>query len=219
MKLLFFSLLCSVSLIAQTIKDPGDFDQVRVFDQIQAELVKSDVNRVEITGKRSQEVEVVNNNGQLKIRMKLSKLLDGDDVEVRIFYKQLNSIDASEGSYIGSADVIKQGFIEVQAKEGAQVKLQLEVEKAELRSVTGGILKISGTADVVNARMGTGGILEAKKLETRQMDIDMKAGGEAEVFATQFVNAKVSGGGTVDVYGNPKQVNQKTALGGIVKVH
>jgi hypothetical protein len=218
-KFFFALMLATFTLGAQTTKDPGDFKSLKVFDKIQTEIIPSDANRVEISGNRSSDVEVVNNNGQLKIRMALKKMFDGDDILVKVYFRQLNAIDASEGSYVGCAEPIKQDFISLNAKEGAQIKLQLAVDKAELRSVTGGMLKLSGTADVVDARLGTGGILEAEKLETRQTDIDIKAGGDASVFATQYVNATVKGGGHVDVYGNPNQVNQKTALGGSVKVH
>ena len=35
----------------------------------------------------SQEVELVNKNGELKIRMPLTKLLSGDDVSATVYFK------------------------------------------------------------------------------------------------------------------------------------
>lgn len=220
MKRIFLLIALSLSGLsnAQVTKNPGDFNQIKAFDQIQVELIPSSETKVEITGHRASEVEVVNNNGELKIRMSLKKLLDGEDILAKVYFKNLNSIDASEGAFIGCNESFEQEFISLNVKEGAQIKVQLAVSKAELRAVTGGILKVSGSAQTVDARLGTGGILEAQSLETKQTEIDIKAGGEAEIHATDYVNAKVRGGGNVDVYGNPKQVNKKTALGGSVNV-
>lgn len=216
--ILTLTLLLSGVSQAQITKNPGDFNKIKAFDRIEVELIPSSENKVEISGHRASEVEVVNNNGELKIRMSLKKLLDGEDILAKVYFKSLNSIDAAEGAFIGCNDAFSQDFISLNAKEGAQIKVVLDVAKAELRSVTGGILKVSGSAKTVDARLGTGGILYAKSLETQQTEIDIKAGGEAEIHATDYVNAKVRGGGHVEVYGNPKQVNKKTALGGSINV-
>lgn len=210
--------LCTMQFsFAQVKKTVGEFDKIKVFDRITVELVPSSEEKVEITGTRSSEVEVVNKNGELKIRMALKKLLDGEAIDVKVFFKNLTKIDANEGSFIGCDKAFSQPSIYASAQEGAQVKIALKVDRAELKAATGGILKISGTADSQDVSLGAGGILEGRNLKTERTSVSVKAGGEAEVNATESVDARVTAGGKIKIYGKPKQVNRKTTLGGSIE--
>ncbi|HEX9981574.1 MAG TPA: head GIN domain-containing protein [Flavobacterium sp.] len=213
--LLIAMITCGISS-AQMTKNLGDFDRVSVFDRISVELIPSGENKIEVTGKRSNEVEVVNRNGELKIRMKLEKLLDGEDIQAKIYFSSITAIEANEGSFISSARTFSQTSIDLNAKEGAQIKIDLNVSKANVRAVTGGILKLTGKATNMDAVLGTGGILEAKDLLTTQSKVNIKAGGEAEVNASELVDADIKAGGNVRIYGSPKQINKNTALGGTI---
>ena len=207
-------LLVSSLGFSQVTKNVGDFNSIAVFDRISVELIKSTESKIEIKGDRANEVELVNKNGNLKVRMKLKKLLDGEEVTAKVYYKSLESIDASEGSYVISDDVFKQASIKVNTKEGSEIRLNLDVEKAELRAVTGGILQIKGSATNQDASVGTGGTLRANELETSQTTVTITTGGEADVRATELVDAKVRAGGTITIFGSPKQINKKVTLGG-----
>ena len=209
--------LAAQASISQETKQLGDFDEVKVFDRITVELIPSSENKIEISGKRRKEVEVVNNNGELKIRMSVEKLLKGEDVEAKLYYKKLKSIDASEGATIACAEQISQTQMEITAKEGAQIRLHLDLTKADVKSVTGGIIKLTGKADELDAKLGTGGILYAKELVTSRTEIDLTAGGVAEINATDFVDADVKAGGSIIIFGSPKEINQSTALGGSIE--
>ena len=70
-------------------RDLGDFSKVAVYDGINLELVKSEENKVEITGKNTNFVVVKNKNGDLKIRLNLERRFSGDKTKVTLFYKTL----------------------------------------------------------------------------------------------------------------------------------
>lgn len=201
---------------SQVTKNLGEFDSVSVFDRISVQLIPSNENRIEITGTRAQEVELVNKNGTLKVRMTLGKLLDGDDISAKLYFKQINEIDASEGSYVICDKTIKQTAMKVNAKEGAEIRLALDVKKANLRAVTGGILKIKGKATNSDVSLGTGGVLQAEELQTVQTSIKITTGGEADIRASELVDAKVRAGGNITIYGSPQQINRSTTLGGSI---
>src|SRR5574343_1191889 len=95
---LFFSALS----FGQVEKNVGDFDKVTAFDQIDVLLVKSNENKVILDGKEANEVELVNKNGELKIRMPLTKLLSGDDVSATVYFKKIDALEANEGSRVSS---------------------------------------------------------------------------------------------------------------------
>lgn len=204
---------------AQVAKNLGDFTTVRVFDQINVTLVKSSENKIVINGPHAGDVEVVTKNSDLKVRMKLTKLLKGENIDATIYYTNaLNTVEASEGSFVGSQDTFKATAFELNAKEGATIKLTLDVAKLKSKANSGGILEITGKATNHDLSITSGGTFKGKALSTTQTSVSVSAGGEAVVYATEFVDAKTNAGGDIDVYGNPKQVNQKTFAGGDIDI-
>jgi len=204
-------------LNAQVKKDVGEFSKVKTFDRITVELIPSDAERVEIVGTRSNDVEIINKNGELKIRMKTGKLLDGEEIDAKVYFKKLTHIDANEGSFIGSDKPFTQPSMYASAQEGAEVKITLDVDKLETKAATGGRIKVSGSAKSQDVALGAGGILEAKSLKTQNTKVDVKAGGTAEIYASDLADARVTAGGKIVIYGNPKQVKRKTTLGGNIE--
>lgn len=213
--LLFFVLITQINF-AQVIKNLGDFDKVKVFDKLNVKLISSSENKIEISGTRASEVELITKNGELKIRMPFAKLLSGDAIAIKLYFKKIESIDANEGSYVSSDLSFKQTSIDLNAKEGATITLDLDVEKANVRAVSGGIIDISGKATNQTVSINSGGILNAKEFITSQSTVSVVAGGSVEVYATTLVDAKVRAGGSIYIYGKPKQINQEKILGGTI---
>ena len=216
-KILILTILAVQFSFAQVKKEVGDFDKVRVFDRISVELIPANENRIEINGSRSNEVEVVNKNGELKIKMSLKKLLKGEEIEAKLYFKRIETIDATEGSYVGSDTPFKQSSLEVSAKEGAEVKVTVDVQNINEKAYTGGTLTLSGTAVKQNITIGAGGIVDAKNLKTAETMVSVSAGGNAKIRATDVVDARVKAGGNVTIYGKPAQMKQKTTLGGTIE--
>ena len=206
-------------LTAQNPKEKGvgDFSEIKVYDLIKVNLIKSDVAKVEITGDDIDDVEVINKNGKLKIRMKLDKSFNGNKTFVAVHYTKLNVIDSNEGAFISSNELITQNYIELRAQEGARLKIGLDVDKVDIRAVTGGIIETRGKAISQEITLNTGGVYEGKSFETKNTTVNIKAAGEASVFASKVVNAKVLAGGNVFIYGNPENIQEKTTFGGRVK--
>jgi hypothetical protein len=215
---LFILLLITQMVFSQetSTKNLGDFDAVKVFDKISVQLIPSEENKIELSGKNSSEVEIINNNGELKVRMPIGKFLSGDDVTALLYFKNIQSLDACEGSYVSSEKVIKQLSFSINSKEGAEVKLKIEVQKLTVRATSGAKINIEGTAKNQDIIITSGAVLNAKDLQTEQTNVAISAGGTADVRASELVDAKVRAGGTITIFGNPKQINQKTVLGGSI---
>lgn len=217
--IVFFLVVFLSSLQAQTLtKNPGNFTAVKVFDRISVQLVPGPEPKVEIKGDRAEEVQLVNNNGELRIRMPLKKLLKGETIEATVYYQRLEGVDASEGSFVIGETVINGTQFSINAKEGSEIRLSLEVKKANIRATSGGVIHLNGNSDNADIVMSTGAELKAKSFETQQTTIAMNAGGDAQINASVFVDAKIRAGGDIYIYGFPKEVNQKTVLGGSITI-
>ena len=213
-------LLAAITGFSQRIvdKEVGDFNEIKVFDLIEVNLIKSDENRILIKGERVDEIRFVNKDGVLKLRMQLDKKFHGEDTFIEVHYTDLDIIDGNEGARIVANELIEQDRIEVRAQEGASIRLGLEVDNIDIRAVTGGIVEASGRATNQYIVINTGGIVEAKELKTEEASVKISAGGEAELFVSEKVDINVKAGGDVYVYGNPKEVNKNTFAGGRIYI-
>ncbi|KAF2511351.1 head GIN domain-containing protein [Flavobacterium foetidum] len=211
------ALLLAQLSIGQVTKDLGDFDSVKVFDKLSVKLVQSSENKIVIKGAREAEVEVVNKKGLLKLRMPFPKLLSGNDLDITVYYKHIELIDVNEGAEVTSKETIKATSFKVSAQEGGKINVDLDVDKLNVSSVSGGEITLTGKADNVDAGLGAGGYLLASKLSTSQTKVSVSAGGKADVNASTLVDAKVNAGGSIYIYGKPKQINEKKVFGGKIE--
>jgi hypothetical protein len=188
-----------------------------LYDLIVVNLIKSNEAKVVITGDDIEDVELINNDGKLKIRMKFDKTFNGTNTFVAVYYTSIDIIDGNEGAFISSNELIEQNQIELRAQEGAQLKIGLDVDQVTIKAVSGGIIETRGKAISQNITLNTGGIYEGKSFETQNTTVNIRAAGEADVYASKTVDAKVIAGGDVYIYGNPENVKEKTTLGGRIK--
>lgn len=211
------AILVAQMSFGQITKNLGDFDSVKVFDKLHVKLVQSSENKIVIKGARESEVEVVNKQGLLKLRMPFPKLLSGDDLDITLYYNNIELIDVNEGAMVSSTEAIKATAFKVSAQEGGKINVDLDVDKLKVSSVSGGEITLTGKATNQDASLGAGGFLLASKLVTSQTTVSVSAGGKADVNASTLVEAKVSAGGSIYIYGKPKQINQKTVFGGKIE--
>ncbi|WGK65830.1 head GIN domain-containing protein [Croceiramulus getboli] len=215
-----FILTLTTALFAQNpiTRQLDDFTTVKAFDRVVINLVKSETNKVVISGEDAEDVVVINKDGVLKIRMDFEKIFDGNRTFIHVHYTEIAIIDGNEGAVITTNELLEQDRIELRVQEGARITAGLQVKEANLRAVTGGILEISGRSDTQNVKVNTGGIYEGRSLETKTSNVKVQAGGDVSLFASEIANIKIRAGGDVYVYGNPDQVIKDRVFGGRVKI-
>lgn len=212
-------LVISQFLLAQITKNIENFTKVTAFDKISVQLIQSTENKVELTGKFETDAELINNNGELKIRLPIGYFLHGDNLVAKVYFKSLEAVEANEGSYVSCETEIKALDFSIIAKEGAQIKVIINADRITVKSSNGSVIKLSGKAQNLDVVTNSGGKLEAEKCITNQTTVSVNAGGFADVNATNLVDAKTRAGGTITIYGNPKLVKQKKILGGNIIIY
>lgn len=213
-------LLVSFTMTSQHIveKSVGDFNEIKVYDLIAVNLIKSDENKVLINGDNVDDLQIVNKNGTLKIKMALNKIFHGENTLVEVYFRELDLIDGNEGARITVSETLVQQSITLKTQEGAKIKIGLDVNQVDSRSVTGGIVEVSGQTNNLKVVLNTGGIFEGKPLQSENASVRITAAGEATIYASNKVDINVKAGGDVVVYGNPKEVHKNTFAGGRVKI-
>ena len=214
-------MLFSFGIQAQEItKNVGDFSALKVYDRINSTLIPSTENKVEIYGDKASEVQVINKNGILGLKMSFKNSLQGESIHVKIYFTKLESIEANEGAVVNCDTMLETRFFELLAKEGASINLHLKNNRTNIKIHSGAHIQLKGTTENQEIVMTTGAIFDGELFKSKQTKVSLNAGGSATVFASDFIDAKVRAGGDVIIHGNPAQINQKTVLGGtIISVH
>ncbi|WP_086475514.1 MULTISPECIES: head GIN domain-containing protein [Arenibacter] len=214
------TLLGSYSMLAQqkVERAVGDFNEVKVYDLIEVSLLKAEESKVVIKGEHAEEVQIINKNGTLRLKMAFNKKFRGENTFVEVYYKELDLIDANQGAKIRVVEPLSQEAVRLNAQEGATIHVELAVQEVRSRSITGGIVEASGATEKLEVVLGTGGVFEGKSLKSEEATVRITVAGEAEVYASEKADINMRIGGNVVLYGNPKEINQNSFAGGRVKV-
>ena len=219
-----YTLLFSFAMVAQTkvTKNLGDYTILKVYNGIEVELIKSTEQKLEITGAKSEMVKIKIVNDILKLSLPFSIQPEDNAAEgkilIHLYYsKDLDIIDANEGATITGRD-INQKELEVNAQEKAFINLTTKVSYLKVRASSGGIIKLTGTAENQEVDVDLYGIYNGFALQTKD-NITVKAGtgAKAEVLAGKTLSAKVSFGGSIFYKGNPDVIKDKKVIGGIIQ--
>lgn len=218
---IFTVLLFAFNLTAQreNTKQLENFTEIKVYDRIIVTLVHSNENKIVITGDDQDEVNISNKNGLLKIRMDFDNFMDGNEAKATLYYSdKLKLIDANENATITSSETINGDRVEIKAQEGGHIDLKIDIDDLYTKSISGGEVTLTGKAKIQEVMVNTGGKIYNKELNTSETTVVVNAGGRAEVKASERVDAKVRAGGSIYIYGNPKDVKRDKVFGGKIKL-
>ncbi len=201
-------------------KNVDDFSELKVFNKIQVSLVKSDENKVVISGIKRRDVNLIQKNQLLKISMSLDNIWDNNDTKVVVYYKKLTKIDVNEGSQVESEEVIQSSSLDLRAQEGGIIRFPVEADFIYAKAVTGGLIELKGDAKEQEVAINSGGHYYGSTLVTQETQVKISAGGTAEVHAKKYMKANTNAGGTIRVYGKPRELDTQKLLGGkIIEVN
>jgi hypothetical protein len=172
------------------------------------ELRQGDGESLSITGDDNivPRVETVVEDGTLKIRW-----VDGRSGTIS--YKHLEIVVGARS--IESLSIAGSGQIHAPRLKTSSLRMRLDgsggasIDSLEADSVRASIdgsgsLKAAGRADSLDATVSGSGRLSTARLETRNAKIALAGSGDAMVWATQTLGARVAGSGNVEYYGKPE---------------
>jgi hypothetical protein len=141
----------------------------------------------------------------LKIRHSLEHIINPTFTYVELYHTGLmDEITLYQGATLKADSTYKQTSISLKVQEGASMDFNFE----------GGKLFLSGKVTNHQSSVSSGGACEAETFEAEQTKVNVTAGGMAYVYATELLEARVTAGGIIRIYGNPKKMVTKKAIGG-----
>ena len=192
----------------------GPFTGIKIYSNIEVNLISSDVNKIIATGPNSDLIVVSIKEGNLKIRISRGDIFNQEATKIDLYFNNtLNSISAYQGSTIKSFLRLEQTKLILLASTNSKIDLNVDLQRLDTRVGFGGIIYLSGK--VVNHELNfhSGGICEAENLITEQTKIKGILGGYAYINAKTLLDANIVSG-VLRVFGKPNKTITNKKLGG-----
>lgn len=200
-------------VFAQSTRNVGEFTSLKVYDKIKITLVKANQSKI-VLENNDPDVETINKNGELKIRMTPAKILQGNNVSVKVYYENLNDIQARLGSTISAENKIDARMLTLTSNEGSKINLEVDASKLNIKTNSAGEIKLSGSADNQDVTVNSDGKYLGENVDSETVKVTANAGGIAEVKVSVAINATARAGGIIDVYGDPEEQQVRNVIGG-----
>lgn len=222
----FQFLLVSTLLLSSTVitaqketRKLDAYNKVNVFGNLNIDLVKGDSSKIIIDckGANIEEITSVIDEGELKIRL-VSDLFSDAKVNIRIYYKELVSVEATGGANISCDMLIKGDKLNLNAGSGGNVYLyNVEMNNITARVAKGSTMALSGKTKMQTITVLSGGTYSGFELESETAYVDATTGGNAKVYVTEKLDAKATTKGYIGYQGSPKIIDDISNLGGVIK--
>jgi Putative auto-transporter adhesin, head GIN domain len=202
-----------------------DFKVMYVFGPFKVNLVKSDMNKVEIdyNGIDAEEVLVKSKEGELSIKLRNRNFFDfgNNDWErknhrfakVTIHYKEIMAIEARAGAIVRANETIEVKELFLVSKMGADMRLDVKVQKLELESSMGSEVKLTGTTETLKIKSKMGSEVDASYLQSQDVMVSSSMGSQVSVFAEKELDASADFGASITYRGNPSMKHTSRFLG------
>jgi Putative auto-transporter adhesin, head GIN domain len=202
-----------------------DFNVMYVFGPFKVNLVKSDMNKVEIdyNGIDAEEVLVKSKEGELSIKLRNRNFFDfgNNDWErknhrfakVTIHYKEIMAIEARAGAIVRANETIEVKELFLVSKMGADMRLDVKVQKLELESSMGSEVKLTGTTETLKIKSKMGSEVDASYLQSQDVMVSSSMGSQVSVFAEKELDASADFGASITYRGNPSMKHTSRFLG------
>jgi hypothetical protein len=188
----------------------GDFTNIKVYSGIEIRLIPSDENKLIISGEDNISVVAKIKRKTLKIRHSLEHILNPTFTYIELYHAAiLDEISLYQGSDLSADTTYEQTSINLKVQEGSTMNLVFKGEKISSLVSTGGQLFLSGKVTNHETVVNSGGACEAETLISEQTRVSVTAGGLSYVNSSKLIEAKVTAGGIIRIYGNPNKIVTK----------
>jgi len=221
----------------------GDFDEIEVSQAIQAEIIKSDVEKVAISAPENviDNVLVDISGGELHIHYKKGiRVMNNHNVTAKIYAKDFTKIEANSAAGIVVKDKFVQEKTNIEVSSAGSVSGNLEANDFEISAgssssfsgkiwavdldidaSSGASMDLSGKAKNAEVSSSSGGSISAKNLVADNLKAEASSGASIDISAASSINAEASSGGSIEVSkkGNVTSVTKQESSGGSVSIH
>ncbi|QOW11563.1 DUF2807 domain-containing protein [Kaistella flava (ex Peng et al. 2021)] len=218
-----------------------NFDEIRVAQSINAEVVKANEEKVVITAPSDiiDDVLVENSGGKLYIHFKSGLNISSRNVSAKIFAKDFSAIKASSSATITIKDKFTQDKTDIEVSSSGTIKGNLEANDLSIDVSSSGTYlgtvwainlesKVSSSGDIIisgktknaNLRASSSGTLNAQKVIAENATVEASSSGDVSLSVSNQLNASASSSAGIAITktGNLNIVSKKESSGGSISI-
>lgn len=220
----------------------GDFDEIEVSQSINAEIIKSDVEKIVISAPSNiiNEILVEQSGGKVHIHYKSGvRVINAMNVSAKIYAKDFTKLKATSSASINIKDKFVQDKTDIEVSSSGSIKGNLEANNMDIsadssgsfegeiwainletEADSAGSITIKGKSKNAAVDTSSGGSISAKQLMAENVKADASSGANVEISASHSVEAEASSGGSISVFktGNLSVVRKEESSGGSVTI-
>jgi hypothetical protein len=195
-----------------------DFNVVKVSNAIKAELVKGDVNKVEITasGIDVGKVETSVVGDALEVRLARGNYRN-HSVRVVVTYVDIQGVEATSSAQVVAKSKIEALEAYLATSNNAYLEANVEADKLNLEAATNSRIFIKGNVKQLEVNAYTNAQVDGMNLIAQKVNVLGNTTASISFTATSSINGSLATAAKIVYDGNPSEVNVKTGTGGSIK--
>lgn len=167
------------------------------------------------------EIEVLQKNGQLKIRFKSNQgwknVFKNREIKAYLNIKSIQSIHTSGGSDVESVGTIIASNLSLSASGGSDMNISLRANNLNASASGGSDMLLAGSAANLVASASGGSDIKMEKLASNYANLTATGGSDIYASVSKGLTASASGGSDISYIGNPDIKKSSSGSGSVRK--
>lgn len=168
--------------------------------------------RIKTDEENFQYIQVNSDSESLSLKI-TKKHFNFEELILYITFKELERLEIHGGISLETKGYVDLKDFYLHVAGGADIEMNMKANNVRLIGEGGVKIEFDGIANELNASISGAGYLNATNLKTKRTDCKIEGACAASVYATDFLNASISGVGKIRYKGDPKVYKKVEGLG------
>lgn len=199
----------------------SNYDEIKVAGQFKVLLIDGKEGNIKLSAEENllEYIEIETKNNALNIRVKKGYNLTtsrGKDLKVTVPVDKISAVSlAGSGDIIGEKIITEKDF-KISLAGSGDIKLAFDSNNISADVAGSGDIELKGKTEKLTAKVAGSGDIDAYGLTANEVYVQVAGSGDAKVYCTDFLEARVAGSGDIYYKGKPKKTDTKVAGSGSI---
>jgi hypothetical protein len=215
-------ILLSTNLFAGEFeKELDDFNTITVAGNFEVYLEKGDKPGAKVVNTDpellDEQIQFVQKGADLRITTKgnsVRKL----SLKIYLTYTSMVEVNCNKGGWLETKNPLEGEKVTLNVSTDGVIHAQLSCKNVEASVLTGGTIRLSGSADIAQYKVSAGGFISGKEVKAKTVAAKISSGGDISCYASEKMDLKTSIGTIKYIFeGDKSNFTEKATLGGEIK--
>ena len=190
----------------------SDYNEVKIQGFMDVKLESGAEGTITVTTDENihEHLIIESKNGTLTIKVKNKvNIQTKKGVHIVVPFKDLNKVSLTGSGDVLSSSVIESDAFETELTGSGDMKLEVNATTIDAKLTGSGDLKLSGKTTELEVKVTGSGDFFGKGLNAQNTQVYVSGSGDAIVYASKSLKARVNGSGDINYHGNPEATDKK----------